>query len=74
MQDVTARIEEAQEILGKLVDDAEAGLVRLPELPRVKIAGLLLEGILEGTRRRERRRGSIPRGGLDNSVPAGDRA
>ncbi|XXJ19979.1 hypothetical protein ACR42D_10620 [Desulfovibrio caledoniensis] len=77
MPDATTQLEEIKARIDMLVADAadpRTG-VHLPEVGRVLVAGVLLDGVIKDTRKRDRRgSGSVPRGGMDNSVPAGDRA
>lgn len=73
MHDATARLEEIRELTEALAADALAGRVYLPEVGRVQSAGLLVGSIIEG-RRRSLRRVPATLGGMDRSVPAGDRA
>lgn len=73
MDDATDRLEMIREQIEALAVDAEKGRVYLPEVGRVKSAGLLVGSVIEGRKRGDRR---VPAsmGGMDRSVPAGDRA
>ncbi|MEZ7197049.1 hypothetical protein [Pseudodesulfovibrio karagichevae] len=74
MPDATTQLEEIKARIDALVRQAAEGELYLPEVGRVKIMGLMLDGVLMDTRKRDRRAGAVPMGGMDNSVPAGDRA
>ncbi len=75
MQDATERLDEIVDKVEALVADAEAKLVYLPGVGRVGVAGNLLKGVLEETLMRERQiaRLAARPGGMDHSVPKGDR-
>ena len=72
MHDATERLNEIREQIEALAADAIAGRVYLPEVGRVQSAGLLVGSVIEG-RQRSCRRVPVGLGGMDRSVPAGDR-
>lgn len=75
MTDATDRIQDIERQLAKLLKDARNGVVHLPEHGRIGLAHRFLEGVLDERIIKAQRVSAMVagRGGMDHSVPAGDR-
>jgi len=73
--DVAARLERIELELCGLIEDVESGRAYLPEVGKVGVARLLVGGAMRSVRKRAERIADMAgqAGGMDHSLPAGDR-